>query len=340
MSGIQTYSAVPSRNLIKAERQMLKHAEPIMVLSNFGSQKEMPENQTDTLVFRRALPLDSAANGAPDITVNNYLLQEGATPGSRTINYQDVSVTLQQYGVLLKITSKTERLYEDDVPGDMVKLVGEHMGSLAELINFGVCRAGTNVLYTNGASRAAVNTAITLNSMRRAARILEAAHAGRVTQRLAPGVNFGTAAVAPAYLVFCHTDVEADVRNLPGFVPVEEYGTFKPAHDREVGKVEQFRIVTSPYFKPFAAAGSGTLNGMLGTGNVDVYPVLVVAEEAWGQVALKGQGAVRPTYLPAKQKNHANPMGMFGYVGAEFWKSAVRLNENWMVRIECGATSL
>ena len=37
---------------------------------------------------------------------------------------------------------------------------------------------------------------------------------------------------------------------------------------------------------------------------------------------------------------HANPMGQFGYVGANFYKNAVRLNENWMVRIECAASAL
>jgi N4-gp56 family major capsid protein len=65
-----------------------------------------------------------------------------------------------------------------------------------------------------------------------------------------------------------------------------------------------------------------------------------VAKDAWGQVALKGQGSIEPTYLPAKMKTHANPLGRFGYVGATFWKSAVRLNENWMVRIETAASGL
>lgn len=338
---IQNYSTVASRNLIRAEREMLKHAQPIMVLSSFGAQKEQPKRATDTIVFRRAVPIDAAANGTPDVTAANYVLAEGTTPTSKTITYADVSVTLQNYGILLKLSSKAELMYEDDIPGDMVKLVGEHMGSLAEVINFGAVRAGTNVQYANGSSRSAVNTPITLSALRKAARTLESAFAGKVTQRLAPSVNFGTSPVSPGYLVFCHTDVAADIRNIAGFVPIEEYGSYKPAHEREIGKIEEFRIITSPYFKPFLASGSATLNGMLNSSSaVDVYPVLVVAEDAWGQVALKGQGAVRPTYLPAKQKNHANPMGLFGYVGADFWKAAVRLNENWMLRIECGATSL
>ena len=343
---MQTYSLVPSRNLIMAEREMLKHAMPIKVLSTFGTQKQLPQNKTDTVVFRRALPIDAGTNGAPNITASNYLLQEGVTPGARTIAYQDVQVTVQQYGVLMKLSSKAEAMYEDDIPADMVKLVGEHMASIEELISYGVVRGGTNVVYANGTARSAVNTAITLNKLRQAARQLESAHAQLVTEKLASSVNFNTTAIEPGCLVFIHTDMEADFRNLANFVPVARYGQQKPVHEREIGTVERFRIVTSPYFKPFLSAGgsitAGTFlsNGGTSGTTADVYPVMVVAQEAWGQVALKGMGAIQPIYLPAKQITHANPMGQFGYVGANFYKNAVRLNENWMVRVEVACSAL
>jgi len=343
---MQTYSLVPSRNLIMAEREMLKHAMPIKVLSTFGTQKQIPQNKTDTVVFRRALPIDAGANGAPSINTSNYLMQEGVTPGSRTITYQDVQVTLQQYGVLMKLSSKAEAMYEDDIPGDMIKLVGEHMASIEELISYGVVRGGTNVVYANGASRAAVNTAVTINKLRQAARQLESAFAQMVTEKLAASVNFGTSAVEPGYLVFIHTDMEADFRNIASFVPVAKYGSQKPVHEREIGAVERFRIITSPYFRPFLSAGgtitAGTFLSAGGTSGTtaDVYPLMVIAQEAWGQVALKGMSAIQPIYLPAKTITHANPMGQFGYVGANFYKNAVRLNENWMVRIEAACSAL
>lgn len=329
-----------------AEREMLKKAEPIKVISTFGAQKQIPTNKTDTVVFRRPLPLDAAANGAPQVNSSDYLMQEGTTPTARTIQYQDVQVTLQQYGVLMKLSSKAELVYEDDIPGDMVTLVGEHMGTIEEMISYGVVRGGTNVVFANGASRVAVNTAISLNKLRQVARIIESAHGKKVTEKLSAGVNFGTSGVSSAYLVFVHTDLEADVRNIPGFTPVVEYGSQKPAHEREIGAVEGFRFITSPYFRPWLVAG-GTVTagafmsagGTVGT-TADIYPVMVVAQDAWGQVALKGMGAIDPIYLPAKQKNHANPMGQFGYVGANFWKNAVRLNENWLVRLEVAASGL
>jgi N4-gp56 family major capsid protein len=351
---IQNYGTVASRNLIRAAQGMLEHAQPITVLGDFGTQREMPQNSTDTLVFRRTLPFGATTAGTtienssryvgtPDITASNFVLAEGVTPNSNTISFQDVTVQLQQYGVLFKYSSKTEQLYEDDIPGEMVKLTGETLAEVMELVRYGVLKAGSTVVYTNGSSRSAVNTAISLNSIRKAARTLESNRARRVTSRLAPGVNFGTRAVQPAYVVFCHTDAVSDVRNLPGFTRVEEYGSFKPIHDREVGACEEFRFVSSPLLKSFLAAGASVgSSGMLsiGAANVDVYPFIVIGEDAWGQVALKGMSAVKPVVLKASQTNHANPLGQFGYVGASTWFATVRLNDAWMARIEAGVTAL
>ena len=350
---IQNYGTVASRNLIRAAQGMLEHAQPITVLGDFGTQREMPQNSTDTLVFRRTLSFGASTTGTtienssryvgtPEIAASNFVLAEGVTPNANTISFQDVSVQLQQYGVLFKYSSKVEQLYEDDIPGEMVKLTGETLAEVMEMVRYGVLKAGSTVIYANGSSRSAINTAISLNAIRKAARTLESNRSRRVTSRLAPGVNFGTRAVQPAYVVFCHTDAVSDIRNLPGFTRVEEYGSFKPIHDREVGACEDFRFISSPLLKSFLGAGSGTLNGMLSVGAsaVDVYPFIIIGEDAWGQVALKGMSAIKPVVLKASQTNHANPLGQFGYVGASTWFATVRLNDAFMARIEAGVTAL
>lgn len=350
---MQTYNSTLSRNQILAAQEMLEAAEPITVLGDFGVTKEMPKNSTDTLVFRRVQPFGAiqttgAYSGTPRVNPGDFVLSEGVTPTPRTITYVDVPVQLQHWGVLFKFSSKAENLYEDNIPSDMTKVCGEAMAELLELVRYGVLRGGTNVLYSNGSSRTDVTTPISLNAIRRAARVLEANRGRRVTQMIAPGPNYATRAVAPAYIVFAHTDLIADFRNLAGFTRVEEYGSFKPIHPREIGAVEEFRIVTSPLFSPFlqaggvAAANTVLSNGAPNTGsnNSDVYPVLVVASDAWGQVALRGYRSIRPHVLSANNVNHANPMGQFGYVGASTWFNCVRLNESWMLRIECAASAL
>lgn len=343
---IQQYSTVASRNLIRAEMKFLKHAEPIRVLGNFGDQKEQPKRKTDTVVFRRLQPFNATSAEVPNITAANFVTSEGVTPTPNTISYTDVTVVLQQYAVLFKFTSKSELMYEDDIPDDMATSTGETLAEVAELVCYGQIKAGTTVGYANGSTRAGVNSAISLKALRLAARTLESNRAKRVTKAVRPGPDFGTTYVEPSFIVFIHTDVTADVRDLPGFTRVENYGSaIKKVHAREIGACEDFRFVTSPLFASYLAAGASVgSTGMYAADSttIDVYPIIVTAQDAWGHVSLKGHGysGISPTIIPSSVKNHANPSGMFGYVGADFWYNSVRLNENWMYRIEAAVTDL
>lgn len=352
---MQKYSTpIAQRVLIRAEMEMLKHAMPIMVLGSFGLQKEQPLRKTDTIVFRRLRPFNTTiqANPAdgysetPSITPANFVTAEGTTPNSNTISYTDVSVTIEQYAILFQFSSKTELLYEDDIPADMKEQTGETLGEVAELVCYGAIKAGSSVIYANGSTRLGLNTPISLDKLRAAARAMESNRGKRVTSKIGAGSNFDTSPVEAAYVVFIHTDTEADVRDLPNFTKVVEYGSSaKPIHEREIGACEQFRFVTSPLFAPFLAAGAdvaGTGMKSDGASKCDVYPSTVMAKDAWGHVSLKGKGytGISPTLISSTTKNHANPSGMFGYVGADFWYASVRLNENHMTRIESCVTDL
>lgn len=349
---IMEYGTVASRNLIRAEMGMLAHAEPIQVLTKFGDQRTQPLNKTDTVVFRRLQPFNATSQGTggysetPDITATNFLTSEGTTPSASTISYTDVTATLNQYAVLFKFSSKAQLMYEDNIPQDMQTLTGETLAEVAELVCYGQVKAGTNVVYANGSTRRGLNSPISLNDIRLACRIMEKNRGKMVTEMIAPGPDFGTVPVEPGYIIFIHTDLAADVRDLPDFTKRVEYGSaITPVHPREIGAVEDMRFVTSPLFAAFLAAGAdvGT-DGMVSAGSSanDVYPAIVMGKSAWGQVSLKGNGltAISPTMISSRKKTHGNPSGMFGYVGADFWLASVRLNENWMNRIECCATDI
>lgn len=344
MSAIQNYSTVASRNLIRAELEMLKMVENVQVIGMFGDQKTQPLNKTDTVVFRRLKPFNASSTEVPGITASNFITAEGTTPTSNTISYTDVTTVVDQFSVLFKFSSKSQLMYEDDIPGDMKKLTAQTLAEVAELVAYGQIKAGSSVIYANGSTRAGVNTALSLRKLQQSARTMESNRAKHVTSAIMPGQNFGTAPVEESYLVFYHTDGSSDVRSLPGFTKRVEYGSaIKPVHPREIGACEEFRFIPSPLFAPYLTAGSATTNGMVATsGSVDVYPFIIVAESAFGHVSLKGNGytGISPTVISASIKNHANPSGMFGYVGADFWYSCVRLNENWMTRVECGVTDL
>jgi N4-gp56 family major capsid protein len=343
----QNYDTVAQRVLVNAELKLLNHVDNIQVLGKFGDQKVQPLNKSDTVVFRRLKPYNANANETPNITAANFIVAEGVTPNANTIEYTDVTATLKQYVVLFRFSNKAQLMYQENIPQDMITLTGDTLGEVAELVCYGQMKAGSSVIYTNGTTRAGLNTSISLNKLRSAARTLESNRGKKVTSAIKPGPNFGTAAVEPAYVVFIHTDLSADVRNIAGFTPRVSYGSaITPVHEREIGAIEDFRFVTSPLFAPSLAAGLAVgADGMKSAGGVnnDVYPTIIIAQDAMGHISLKGQGkysGISPTLIPANVKNHANPSGLFGYVGADFWYETVRLNENFMVRIESCATAL
>ena len=346
MATMQAYSTVASRNLIRAEGKMLKHAENRIVLGKFGEQKSQPLNKTDTVTFRRLIPFNAGSNEVASITAASFATTEGTTPTANSIDYTDVSATLSQYAVLFKFSSKVAYMYEDDIPEDMKRLTGQTLGSVAEMVAYGKMKAGSSVIYATGSTRVAQAAPISLNLLRKAARTMESNHADPVTTAIKPGPNYGTSAVEESYVVFVHTDVVADCRDLTGFTKRVDYGTaIKPVHEREFGECEGFRFVSSPMFAPFAAGGAAVgVTGMLAADdtNCDVYPTIVIAQDCIGHISLKGHGVtgISPTLIPASEKNHANPSGMFGYVGADFWYECVRTNENWMTRIEHCASDL
>ena len=325
-------AGISPRTNVYAERQMLKHAMPVMVLEKLGLARQMPKNKTETISFRR--PRTFTAATTP--------LQEGVTPNSTAFSYDTVQTTLQQYGQVVEVTDKIEDLAEDPVLNDASTQAGENIGRTMEALIWGVVRGGTNVIYANGAARGDVNTAISITKHKAAVRALKAQKAMKITQILGSSPNYATKAVEAAYVAVGHTDLESDIRNLPGFLPVAQYGQRSPICEHEIGSVEDVRYILSPDLEPFAGAGAAVgSSGMLDTGgDVDVYPIIYCGREAFGVVALRGQGAVSPTIIPVGQKTKDDPLGQRGYVGWKTWHASLILNQAWMARLECGATAL
>lgn len=328
---LSTSAGISQRTNVYAEKKMLAHALPVMVLEKFALAKQMPKNKSTKIKWRRA----------KTFTAKTTPLTEGVTPSSTSFEYEDVEATLKQYGDVVTCTDVIEDTHEDPVLNDMSMMSGENIGRTVEALTWGVLRGGTSVFYGNGTSRGDVNTAISRNLQRKITRSLKAQKAQKLTAMLDGSQNYQTKPIEAAYIAVSHTDLESDIRNMTGFTPVAEYGSRKPLCPEEVGSVEDVRYILSPDLDPFLSAGSATANGMVQTGgNVDVYPVLFFGREAYGTVALRGQGSVEPSIIPANQKTKDDPLGQRGYVGWKTWFVAKILNEAWIARAEVGVTAL
>jgi N4-gp56 family major capsid protein len=148
-------------------------------------------------------------------------------------------------------------------------------------------KAGTSVTYANGTARTDVNTPMTLSVQRSITRSLKSQKAKKISRMLSSSPNYGTKAIEPAYIAFSHTNVEGDIRNINGFIPVADYGQRSPLCEEELGSAEDVRYILSADLDGFADAGGaedGSGESMMSTGgtSADVPRVLCVCP-------LKGQ---------------------------------------------------
>jgi N4-gp56 family major capsid protein len=347
--GMQTYGLQQGR-IEKYKGRILKHAVPKEVLSKTGRQVDFPKNQSKTYIARRWLPSYGATstdantinrffqNGTGDrgqVFVQQHQIAEGVTPAPDSLTPQDVTAVIQQYGCLYGFSDATYNLYEDDIPAEMVKQIGERVGLVNEMIMYGILRQCTNQFFGGtGTSVATVNGALTLGLVRKIVKGLQANHAEMVNSVLKASPLFGTDAVAEGFTVYCHTDLEPDIRDLPNFTPTEKYASGAPMPN-EVGKVERFRFITSPDLPSIQDAGAtvtSTSSQFTSTSasNIDVYPFIVAGQDAWSQIAVRGLGALDPTFIKPGEKSKSDPLGQRGYAGTTWWKTGMVENNGWM----------
>lgn len=327
------YGDISPRVAAYAAVKMLEHAEPVIVIGKFGDMKPQPKNKSDQVKFRRPVPFGAVTTP----------LVEGITPSAQAFSYEDVSCTLLQWGAYTEITDKVEDLHEDPVLMNMSELSGEQAAETMESVAYGVIKGGTNVIYANGSARTDVNSILTKSKLHAAVRALKAQRGKKMTSMLDGSTNFSTKPIESSYIAFCHTDCDYDIRALPGFTPLSEYGSRQPLCPEELGSVEDVRFVTSPMLDSFADAGgtasTNSTKSTTGTSS-DVYPIIVVAKHAYGHVPLKGSKAIKPMVLNPNTPRGGDPLGQKGSVAWKAWYNAVILNQAWMQRIEVAVTDL
>lgn len=315
----QKYGDITSRTAAFAAKNHLEHAAPVEVLARFGDMKELPKNGTNQIKFRRPVPFAAATTP----------LTEGVTPDGGSLSYEDVSVTLAQYGDFVEITDVIADTHEDPVLKDITMLTGEQAALTKEMLLWGTLKAGTNKFYGGDADSTATVAAgdvMTRAIQRKVTKALKGQKAQKVTSMLSGSQNYNTTPVDAAFVAFCHTDLESSIRDMSGFVPVEEYGSMK-ALPYEIGKVEDVRYVASPELEANAAAGAGTPG-------IDVYTIIIVGKNAYGHAALRGGKAAPIMVQNPGTPRGGDPLGQRGTVGWKCYDAPLVLNQAWIAVVE------
>lgn len=332
------YGDISPRVGMHAVAKFLAHAQPILVLEKFATSQPLPKNKSQTIKWRRAIPFDTSL----------VALTEGVTPAPQAMRFEDVTSAISQYGAWVAFTDVVADTHEDPILNEMSTLLSEQAAQVKEGLTWNVLRAGTNVLYTGTAtSRATVNAPVQEADLRLATRVLKGNLAKPITRMISASPNIATEPVAPGYIAFGHSNLEADLRDLTGFVPREKYASTSALMDQEIGKFEDIRFILTPHLAPFYGAGTSTVGAgastdVLGSnGAVDVYPVVIIGQDFFASTSLKGyESAQMAVKNPQMGASFEDPMGQRGFMSWKMWYVVTRLNEAWGVRIEAAARSL
>ncbi len=244
------------------------------------------------------------------------------------------------------ITDVVEETHEDPVFNETIDLIGEQAAETVEELRINVVKAGTNVYYASSvAGRSTVNSPATRGDFRLIYRAFKKNKAREISKIIRASHQISTEPVASAYFVMGHTDCDADLRGLPGFVPGEQYSSSIKMLPGEIGKIDQFRIILTAMFEPWESAGaSGTTYlaaGVAPSTSVacDVYPLIFVARNSYAIVPLQGYNAVHPMVYNPGKPSPSQPLGQLGFVSWKTYQAAAILNQNWLARLEIAATA-
>ncbi len=318
------------------KKRLLKNGNYKLIAARFGQPFTIPKNSTVTAKWRRYDNFPQAI--AP--------LSEGITPPGRKLSAQDITATMQQFGDWAQLTDVIWDTHEDAVPTEVVDKCGIQIGETLEVVTISTLKSDSNVFYANNAgSRGEINSPPLAGDLKRIERALAENKAEYMKKIIGATTHVSTEPIDEAYILMAHTNCLADFEALEGWIPFKNYSDMKRISPAEKGSVGTYRCLFTPLFTPWLASGANSTT-YLSNGNIvsvaaasDVYPAIIVAEDAYGVVRLQGFDAVTPAVRkPTPQVG--DELGQKGFVSWKTWYTAVVLNSNWLVRYEICVTSL
>ena len=257
---------------------------PELYFSLTAGTRRTPVNTTN-----RGLTITST--GYVDLAAATTPLTETADPDAVAPTTTTKSITLTEYGLVAKSTSKLRGSTFLDMPAidpALANLIGYNAALTYDTLARSALVAGTNVYYigqpTND-SRTDIDAASTISSA--AIRYVVAKMRG------ANGRPFGDMGVGNAFAGFIHPDVSVDLRqetDAAGWVIPQNYGASQERRwNGLIGRYEGVQWIETPRAPLFVNASDGSGSA----GNIDVYATLIVGREAlalaWSNVEHKAE---------------------------------------------------
>jgi len=237
-----------------------------------------------------------------------------------------------------------EDTHHDPIVDQIKDIMAAQAARSMERLRIGTLKSGTTVYRANGSARTDINTPVSGAKLKIISRYLNAQYGRKWTRLLPAGQGFNTEPIQPCWPALCHTDLEADIRAMPGFVPYEQYADSGAALPGEIGKVLDYRFCLSPEIDPWADSGGAyTASGttMLSTSSAlaDIYPIIIIAPDSACTTPLRGKGAITPIVFAAGKPSKSDPMGLVGKCAWKTWYGGGILYQPHLVRLEVACTA-
>jgi len=304
------------------DRRMLQAARPKLLHTNWAQVRDIPQGNTNVIKFRRYSLLSAATTA----------LTEGVTPTGSQLSVTDVTGTVAQYGDFVTTTDFLKLTSPDPWATEMTSVLGQQAGNTLDQLTRDVMVAGTTVQYASSATqRTEITSAMKLNKdeVQEAVKTLEGNNAEMITSMVNPSTGFNTTPLMPCYVGIISEKTHYDLKRTSGWVKRSEYPSQSGILPGEVGSLDDVRFVMTTNAKVFSSAGAGS---------IDVHATMILAANYYATTRIAG-AALKNIVKPLGSAGTADPLDQRSTSG---WKAtfvAIRLNENFAVRIEHAVTA-
>lgn len=286
---------------------LIDYAEPKLVHDQFGQKHPIPKNGGKEIEFRKYDSLPKMLTP----------LEEGVTPDGQKLSVSVITAHVDQYGGFVELSDVLMLTAIDNNLAQATKMLGSQAGRTLDTVTREVLSGGTNVQYAEGqvSARADLTDAmkLTVKSIRLAVRFLK-------TQNAEPIDGY--------FVGIIHPDCEFDLMSDPEWQAPHQYVDTENIYAGEIGRIAGVRFVETTEAKKFVGAGAG---------GRDVYSTLIIAENAYGVTEITG-GGLQHFVKQLGSAGTADPINQRATTGWKALKTAERLVEQYMVRIETASS--
>ncbi len=287
-------------------------AGPHLVHDQFGQKHPIPKNGGKTIEFRK---YDSLGKSLTPLT-------EGVTPDGQALKVSTITATVAQYGGWVPLTDMLLLTAIDNNLVHAVELLGNQAGETLDTVVREVLSGGTSVQYAEGQVTARNllqrEHKLTVNCIKRAVRFLKTQNAQKING---------------SYIGIIHPDCEYDLTNDPEWRDMNKYTTPELAWEGEIGMIAGVRFVESSEAKVWEKAGKQDSGGAAPS----VYSTLILGKNAYGVTEITG-GGLQTIVKQLGSGGTSDPLNQRASAGWKATKTAERLVEQYMVRIETTST--